>query len=1130
MALRLILGTSGQGKTRHVMEEVVRRSQEEETRQFYVIVPEQFSLEMQRSIVKQHPKHGFFNIDVLSFFRLAYRVFDECRYRPDDILEDLGVSMVLRKILSEHQDEFPFFKKSMKKAGFLDELKSMLMEFICYDVHQDQLDACSEQIQNHPVLREKCTELSKIFDYFEKSIDGKYMVMEQILDVLCRFVPDSHMLSDAVFYFDGFTGFTPIQLHFLEELLPRAAQINVTVTIPCDTCMTEELPDLFHFSKKTVRSLLLICKETGIPPESPVMLDQERAPRFQENVELGFLERHIFRGTPEVFEEKPKKIHVTVCSDPEQESEYILHQVEKMVRTEGFRYRDFAVITGDLAVYESAFERKAGILNIPLFVDTKKKMSYHPAVETLRALLYLVEKDYSYSSVFRYLKSGMTDLLDQEVDELENYVLAAGVRGYSMWKQPFRRRMKEKTEEETAQLEKLRIQFMEETEAFFVIWKDKKKTVQERMTALYEELCRLKYPQKLEAMADKAGESEDYVREKECREMFALFVELFEKIVAIFGEEYLAAGELAEIIDAGLDSLGLGVLPISMDQLILGDLKRTRLSDIKVLFLAGVNEGCLPPAVEERGILTDDEKEILKKGGITLANNQEERCLEDEFYMYLAFSRPSEELFFSYSALGRDGKSMRPSSVLQEVCGLYPALPVRYYPEEETRYYFNEEDSLESLMRVLVVCLENGSLDAVTKTSDRLLLGYWMSEEHRREKVFRILSERNRRGGKGPLSRELMTALFGTELRGSVTKLERYAACPYQYFCIYGMELSEREEYAVRPMDIGNLFHRALEYYSNCVKESVYSWKNIPEEASEKFMNEAVQAALDENVRDVLNSTARNQYKIHTVERILRRTVQVLRRHLKNSELEPDRFEMRFGKLQNLESTVIPLRHGNQMYLEGVIDRVDILEEEDTVLMRIIDYKSGVQEFDMNDLYYGLQMQLVIYMNAAKETYEKETKKEVIPAGLYYYHLKDPIIKAQNADESKQLREFRMSGYTNEEPTILEKIEQNETNFVSTSVRLTKAGTPYKNSPVLETADFSVLGKYVRQKAEGIGEQIYEGHMEAAPYRKDKSTACDYCPYLSVCGFDSSMDQSRYRTIEKQTAKEVLEEIRRQMD
>ncbi len=1131
MPLRFITGGSGQGKTRFIIEEVITRSRKEPDRQFYVIVPEQFSLEMQKNIVSSHPDHGTMNIDVLSFFRLAYRVFDECGYQPDDILEDLGVVMILRKLLSENRDLFPDFSRNRSRAGFIDELKSALMELIGYDISPAGLLETGEKLEGNPALSRKCCQLSHLVTCFEKSIEGRYMVTEQILHVLCDFVPESGLLSGAVFYFDGYTGFTPDQLLFLKELLTVAHEVNITVTIPGEEGIPEltSEEDLFHFSNKTIRSLIETCRQAGSHLEEPVCLSQELPPRFADSPELAWLEKNLFRAGKKAWVEEPDHIHLVSCPGPEQEAEYILHKVEYMVRRKGYRYRDFAVLTADLGEYMSSFERQARILGIPLFTDTKKKMSYHPSVETLRALFQMAQSDYSYESVFRYLKSGMSGIDDQDVDYLENYVIAAGIRGYYMWSRPFSRRLMQADEERISRLERLRQQLLSETEEFCLAWKNPRLRVSERLTALYEQMCRLDFPVKLTALADEEEEKGDYVKEKEYREIFSLLVSLLDKIVDIYGGDMLPPAELSEMIDAGMDALGLGVVPLSMDQMILGDLKRTRLPDIRVLFIAGMNDGLIPPPLSRDGILTDEDKEILSGHGLVLAGGADEQILEDEFYMYLAFTRPGEDLFFTWSELDRQGKSRFPSALIKELTDLFPRLMVRTFPDQEKRVYFNTTDSREYLLRSFQPLLDKTQDLSALSLPQKMLIRYWKEKSGLSCELARYAAIRDRLKSVRQLSPALSEGLYGSELKGSVTRFEQYCACPYAYFCLFGLGLREREEFSVHPVDIGNIFHKALQIFSEQVQESEYSWKTLPDETAQSLITSSLDKAVDEGSREMIETTARTRYILLSVRRILERTVKVFKNHLRSSDLEPDRFELHFSKMDKLESVSVTLDQGHRMFLEGYVDRVDVYEDSQSVIMRVIDYKSGKQTFDMNDFYHGLKLQLVVYMKAAGEIYERNTGKPVIPAGIYYYQLKDPVIKADDYDEAALEKEFRMSGYTNSSPEVLERIEHDRNSFISASVRLTKDGVPYKNDPVLSTEGFQTLKEYADRKIRMIGGEILEGRIEAAPYRMDKKTACDYCSYLSVCGFDLK-EGRRYRDWKKLSGSKAFEAVRKQVE
>ncbi len=1126
MALQLILGSSGHGKTEYLMEEVIRESIENPSQQYYVLVPEQFSLEMQRQMIQKHPRHGFSNIDILSFHRLAYRVFDECGYQPKEILEDLGVSMVLKKVMMDHEEDLLFFKRSMRKPGFVDEMKSILMEFMNYEVTASDMESLQGSLKSYPGLSEKCLELGKIYGWFNQAISEHYMVAGQILDVLKTMVGDSRILKEGMFYLDGYTGFTPVQLSFLRELLPKAKKITATVTIPYMPGGNRKAAkeELFSFSEKTIYSLIDLCRETATEMAEPILLQKENPPRYGNSHEMAHLESNLFHDQIRKYEDPLHRIWAVSCKNPEEEAEYVLHKIEELVRRKNYRYRDFAILMGNEEDYPSAFVRQSNILNIPLFVDTKQKMAYHSGVETIRSLFHLTEMDYSYESVFRYLKSGMSDFTNEDTDYLENYVIAAGIRGRSMWKKPFYRKLKGLEKDKIDYLERMRLALMEETLDFVEKMKDESLCVRQKMEVLYETLCKLEFPQKLKRKSQEAEEASDYIKAKGYENFFRELLSLVDKIVDVFGQETMSMEELSQIFDAGLETLSLTTPPLSMDQTILGDLKRTRLPNIKVLFVVGVNDGDLPPVPEDKGILSDEEKRILDENGISLSLNLTERVLEDEYYMYLAFSKPEDALCLSYCQTAADGSAKRPSSLFHIFKKVFDQFKVLAYPEECRRYYFNEEDSRELLLEGLRKYYEGQEIEDGTFYS---LLAYW-KQEHPKE--LSMLYDHMEKGIVWrKLSQDMVSDLYGEELTGSISRFEKFAECPYKFFCTYGLELYEREEFQVRSIDIGNLFHGALEYFSEHIREEGYKWSEIPEEIQERLLDESVEAVVKDGIRDVIDSSARNAYKKKMVKRILKRTVEVLRFHLKNSSFEPDRFELGFRPNDRLETTKIPLSDGHRIALQGVIDRVDICEEDDRLLVKIIDYKSGMKKFDFNELYYGLQMQLIVYLNAALEIYKNDRKKMVEPAGVFYYHIQDPI---QNEDKagSNPMKEFQMSGYANSDGQILDYLEHTNDSWDSIPVKRNKNGSFSKTSKVISTDDFHFVGEYVKDSMRKMGERIYSGEITAKPYKLGDNDACKYCPYISICGFEEGSPGYEYRMLCKNDVKEILDKIREGVD
>ena len=1140
MGIHIITGGSGQGKTEYMIRQLILRSEEDKEGFYYMIVPEQFSLEMQRKMILSHPRHGYSNIDVLSFHRLAFRIFEEAGRKPPEILEDLGVSMILRKILSEQRENLRYFRKNAGSSGFADEMRSALMELISFDIGWQDLADAAERIKGRESLADKCRDLSRLYQCFEKEIEGRYLVSEQLLTAAGDMLASTDFLQGASFYFDGFTGFTPVQRQFIRRLTDSVSEMTFSLTTPRNIPSDED--DLFVMGSQTIRFLMEVSKEAGMPWGDHVHLDESLPPRYASAPDLAVLERTLYQqgrqgdadhqteseGNSKAKESPSKDsrsaIHMISCRNPSAEADFVLHKIEELVRRDGYRYRDCAVLAGQIDEYMQEFVRQASILGIPLFEDVKKRLSYHSGIEGIRALFHLAEYDYSYESVFRYLKSGMSALSDRDTDFLENYVLYAGTRGYSTWKKPFKRRLDAYGMEEVARLEECRKRFMDETETFVRAAVRKDLTVKDKIKALIETMDRMSWHDRMLDMAAKKESAGDLSKAREYELLFPLLMDLFRKIVRVFGQDIMKAELLSDIVDAGLESLGLGVPPLSMDQVILGDLKRTRLPEVKALFVVGFNDGIIPPLVEERGVFSDEDKEILADLGMELSSNRYEQTLEDEFYTYLALTRPSRHLYFSMSDTSSGGDALRPSSLVSGLKKTFPGLSILRFPEETGRLYFNADDGREFLTGRLRAMKDDPALLAKDRAF-RALAGYMAAGEGR-EDLGKFWNKLCRKAGLRTISETYLDDFYGKELRGSVSRLEKYAACPFQYFIVYGLGLREREELDLKANDLGSLFHKALEQYSRHVKEEGTAWKDLSRDRMEALVDRSLDEALEDKLRDYFESSARSKNRLDRVRRVLLRTVSVISRQLEHSAFEPDRFEMYFGDRDQLASTQIPLKGDRVMHLSGIVDRVDVCEEDDRTLVRVIDYKSGENKLPLDEVYYGLRLQLVLYMMVVQEAYEKTCHHPVEPGGLFYYHMKDPLIKGRKADENQLLKEFVMKGYANADPDILKKLEDDPDGFISMGVTLTKTGKLHKNSSVLTTEDFLDITDYVRTTIADLGSSIYSGDVTPRPYSRKKKSPCTYCPAREICQLDPREDASSWRILTPMKADEVMEAIR----
>jgi ATP-dependent helicase/nuclease subunit B len=730
----------------------------------------------------------------------------------------------------------------------------------------------------------------------------------------------------------------------------------------------------------------------------------------------------------------------------------------------------------------------------------------------IRGAFQIVEENFSYESVFRYLKSGMSGLTNEQIDRLENYAIAKGIRSKKRWMSEFIVLMGGQTESDLRELNESREQFLDEILEFYESCKEKNQTVRGYMTALYQFLRTMNVEEQMEQMRQAFEEQQDYVMEKTYRQIYPYVIQLMDKMVNILGDDVLKPDEVTKILETGLEEMQIGVIPPGIDQVVVGDLTRTRLNEIKVLFFAGLNDGLIPKAAGNGGILNDYEREALEAKGLHLAETMIQSAYTEQFYLYLAVAKPTQHLYLSYATVADDGSSMRPSYFIQRIQKVLPKLAITPMQEQG---YFTKEYSMNAFVSGLRKAAEGQDGE------DWKQIGIILSEKESIAPYFDAACYENKEKN---LSKEAARLLYGEMLQNSVSRLEQFEACAYAHFLRYGMHLMPRNEFKIQPMDLGNVFHRSLELISKKIQTVYEDWKDINESEQEILSNEAVEKAISEWNEELLEDSHRNKYIVTMIKRMTKRTVWALVKQLEHSDFKPYAFEIAFSAYENLDSANLSLDDGVKMHLRGKIDRVDRFEDEDGIYLKVIDYKSGYAKFDLSNFYYGLQMQLVLYMNAVLEIERKKAdEKPVIPAGMFYYSLKDPLVDfdPEHDPENQILRKLQMDGYVNSDYKIIEHMENDlSSKCISIPVTRTKSGYG-AYSKIMNTACFENVQQYAMDKLRESGNEMMDGKISIYPYQKKKETACDFCDYREVCRFDGRIDE--YHVLKEMKAKELLE-------
>lgn len=1189
MSLQFIFGNSGSGKSDFLYDSVLKQAKENKEQQFLIIVPEQFTMQTQRELVERQKQHAIMNVDVLSFARLAYRVFDDLGKQNVVVLEETGKNLVLRKVAEQKKAELKVLGANMNKMGYVGEVKSLISELMQYNIRPDAL---AEFLEKEPLgegLRLKMQDVLTMYQGFTEYLKGRYITAEEVLELLYDVAEESKLLCGSVIVLDEFTGFTPIQNRLMEKLLVLAKKVSVSVTMDVreDFYQCRGVHELFAMSKKTVASLLKVAELCKVPVEEPIVLPTGEKRRYAGAPDLYFMEQNLFRPgagsyrykvsekamksnknheklTDSQLEETPD-IRITSLKNPREELKFAAREIVRLTREQGYRYRDIAVVTGDVQQYGNYVPEIFEQYHIPYFIDQTKNILFHPFIECIRAILEMIEYDFSYESVFRFLRCGLAEkiipqgklssmeleldgetgeksaqckeqtihrLTEQEIDRLENYVLARGIRGASRWSKPWTFVMPDGTLEDMERLNEIREAVYENFKPLLMAFRGKENTVSTQTFELYSLIRRLDMEQLLKERGEFFEKNGNQARAKEYDQIYKIVMDLFDKVTSLLGDETMTIREYSDILDAGFEAAKVGIIPPGNDTVTVGDIERTRLNHIKILFFVGVNDGVVPKAGNQGGIISQFEREKMAEYHLELAPGAREKVFIQKFYLYLNMTKPSERLYVTFCRVNSDGKALRRSYLIGTLLKLFPQLVVEEPSEEET---LEGVLTAESALPFLIEGLNKPVEDEEAWTA---LLAWYLSDEGDREKALQLFDAAFGVHQDDAISKAVTKALYGNTLDNSVTRLEQFAACAFAHYLSYGLRLRERELQQFASVDMGNIYHDVLERFAKGIEMSEYTWFDIPQEAQDALLSQSMEDAIaGSGIGDVFED-ARNSYLLKRMETTAKRTIWALMLQVRKGKFVPSGFEVSFSRAERLDAVQFQLGEDEKMRLRGRIDRIDTYETDDKVYVKIIDYKSGNTSFSLLNFYYGLQLQLVVYMNVALELTKKIYKgKDTEPAGIFYYHITDPMVDSDGGESEEEIRrsileQLKVGGLVNEDPEIYGAMD---TDFTGTSsvipVALKADGSLKAASKTASAYEFGLMSDYVRKKIEHVGKEIFAGNVSVKPYLLGDRSGCDYCPYHTICGFDVRMPGFSYQQFEKfDSSEEILAHIREEVE
>ena len=1141
MGLGFILGPSGSGKSTYVQDLFTKEAKLHREKNYLMIVPDQFTMQTQKIMADRNPDGGILNIDVLSFGRLTHRIFEEVGRKERILLDDLGKCLILRRVIQEREGDLQVLKKGIHTPGYVEEVKSVLSEFMQYGVRPEDLEKQIREAGLQPGLKYKLEDFLLLYRGFLEALEEKYTTKEDTLCSLIERIPLSRELKKSILVFDGFTGFTPLQVEVISTLLQNTEEILVTLPLGKEALGRlsgePDYSEMFYLTKKTVRDLERVAKEAEIPVREPVFLDKPH--RHGAAPALAYLERNLFRPFEAPYPFECKEIVIRKAKDETHECMILCRTMAELIETGNYRLRDMAVVCGDLAAYSDRLKVQFEKYGIPYFMDSTTELRLNPFVNYLELLLRVVTEDYPYRDTSALLKNVFLQFDREQTDKLDNYMLAKNIRGRKKWKKDFSgvtREMKarmsglsEQAREELQteflkELNEIRGKFVEITAPLEELRTGENVTARQWMTAIYRVLEKGKAGEKLFEMAEEFEKSGDGVRAQEYSQVYKLVMDLFDQVVSLIGDEVISLEELFEVLDTGFGEIRIGIIPKSVDVLPVCDLVRSRFGDIRVLFFLGLNDGNIPKVSAGGGLLSDLDRSSLMEQGMELAPNRAMENFAEQLYLYQVLTKPSQGLYLSFLSVTEQGDSRLPSYLVGEIRKLFPELDLS--DETMDLKFASAEEYQETLKKHNILSKRDLKAEFADYLGRYLNGSLWEEEcEYTRMlcKIIRAQGDMDRwleqtveqafqSYQPTVLARNLAKSLYGEVMECSVSSLEKYAGCAYAHFLTYGLALREREAAEIEPRDLGNVTHEALEAFGKFCKENHEEFAGVSRERTEEIIDAITGELLSRYEGGLFLENENSEYLARQVKRVLHRSVNALKEQLRKGDFSPFAYEEKFSRL---------LEGGTAM-LVGKIDRVDLCREEGKTYVKIVDYKSGSKDFNELLFQAGVQLQTTVYLSEAiKKLQLQNPGASILPGAMLYFRMQDPYLEIgkETEEEIQKLRniKIRPTGVVSGQDQTLLHLEKERVDGKSEILPVTYKGgslaSERENKSVHTEEDILNLLSTADRKVQSISEEIREGHIEINPLQVGNLyDACEYCSFKNACGFDERLRGYKKRT------------------
>lgn len=1052
--------------------------------------------------------------EVVTFNRMAYRVMNELKRANINSISSCGKSMLIYDILLNEKKNLKFVGKSNENVEMIG---TQITEFKKHGITVENLKEAIN-VSNDKYLTSKMQDMLQIYEKYQNQINEQFIDENDTLTILANLLEKSTEFKNCEIYIDEFVGFTKQEFEILRSLLKNNNDIYLTVcTDEIEQSISPDT-DIFYTNKQTLDKILNLAKQENIKIEEPVKLETKY--RFK-NEELQHLEENIYKVPYQKYKGNVQNIQLFLAKNGYSEIEKLATEIVKLVRDNNYRYNEIAVITKNLEEYSNLCKAIFSKYNIPVFIDEKKDLSQNLLVRYILGVLNIFAKNWSYEAVFEYIKTGFLNIDDSDINLLENYCIKWGINRSKWYKGEWI------FYDETDELKEKLLHIREIVINPLLELKKKligQSNVKNITEKIFEFLIENKIDKKLEIKMQELIDLGEIDKAKEYETSWKVISDVLDELVLILGDKNVSFDNYASILKVGLGNSSLGKIPASQDQVIVGDVDRSRSHKVKAVFIIGVNDGVFPSIHKTEGFFNDVDREKLKNIGAELAKGTIEKLYDDNFNIYKAFSTAEEKIFLSYSSANIEGKSLRASMIINRIKKIFSNLEETSDVIESKKEIVTKATSYEDLLDEISEFKDEG------KCNENLLelYNYYKNSEEWKNKLENSITALSYTNEPEKMSEKSIDRLYGDTLKTSISKLEQYKSCPFSYYLKYGLQLSEKNELKIEAVDTGTFMHDVIDEFFDIIEQKGINVKQITDEEIKQIVDEIVEQKLQLKQNYIFTSIPKYRVLAVRLKKVILKSMRYIVDSLKYSKFEVLAHELEFKNGKEYEPIVFELDNNKKIEITGKIDRIDIAKTSDGNYIRIIDYKSSIKDINLNEVVAGLQLQLLTYLDAVCDI------NDFLPAGVLYFNLIDQSVKANSRISDEQIeaeikKQFKMKGLILADVEVAKMMDTNlesgSSNIIPAYVD--KEGNLSSKSNAVTRKQFESLQKYTKKIIKQISREILSGNIDIKPYYKVKGgkTPCDYCSYKTICNFNSGICKNSYYYIGNINKEAILEEI-----